>query len=141
MLNAYEGNLRPEAEAILQRQSPPDPVRDRKVVVVLSHKERRVINGVGSGHRRIVVDDCQHCSTRSSQTGSYRFLQEKIQVLITARVSVVDYQHRECLARLANGKGQPAGFLHKGGRNQQPGTDVYNKELTARKAAALSASN
>ncbi len=29
------------------------------------------------------------------------------------------------------------GFLHEGGRSQQPGTAVYNKELTASDAGGL----
>jgi predicted dinucleotide-binding enzyme len=29
------------------------------------------------------------------------------------------------------------GFLHEGGRSQQPGTAVYNKDVTAKEAAAL----
>jgi len=30
-----------------------------------------------------------------------------------------------------------SGFLHEGGRGQQPGTVVYNKEVTAKQAAEL----
>jgi predicted dinucleotide-binding enzyme len=30
-----------------------------------------------------------------------------------------------------------SGFLHEGGRSQQPGTAVYGKEMTAKEGAAL----
>ena len=33
------------------------------------------------------------------------------------------------------------GFLHEGGRSQQPGTAVYNKDVTAKEAAALVSNN
>jgi predicted dinucleotide-binding enzyme len=33
------------------------------------------------------------------------------------------------------------GFLHEGGRNQQPGTAVYNKDVSAKEAAALVSNN
>ncbi len=33
------------------------------------------------------------------------------------------------------------GFLHEGGRNQQPGTAVYNKDVSAKGAAALVSNN
>jgi predicted dinucleotide-binding enzyme len=51
-----------------------------------------------------------------------------------------DSQAKEIVARLIEEIGFAAvdsGFLHEGGRSQQPGTAVYNKELTAKDAAAL----
>ena len=33
------------------------------------------------------------------------------------------------------------GFLNEGGRSQQPGTAVYNKDVTAKEAAALVSNN
>jgi predicted dinucleotide-binding enzyme len=49
-----------------------------------------------------------------------------------------DSQAKEVVARLIEDIGFAAvdtGFLHEGGTRQQPGTAVYNKELTAREAA------
>jgi predicted dinucleotide-binding enzyme len=51
-----------------------------------------------------------------------------------------DSQAKEVVARLIEEIGFAAvdmGFLHEGGRRQQPGTVVYNKELTAREAADI----
>jgi predicted dinucleotide-binding enzyme len=51
-----------------------------------------------------------------------------------------DSEAKEMVARLIEEIGFAAvdnGFLHEGGRGQQPGTAVYNKELTAKEAAAL----
>lgn len=47
---------------------------------------------------------------------------------------------KEIVARLIEELGFSAvdtGFLHEGGRSQQPGTAVYNKDVTAREAASL----
>ena len=47
---------------------------------------------------------------------------------------------KEIVARLIEEIGFAAvdtGFLHEGGRSQQPGSAVYNKELTAREAGGL----
>jgi predicted dinucleotide-binding enzyme len=49
-----------------------------------------------------------------------------------------DSEAKEVVARLIEEIGFAAidtGFLHEGGKLQQPGTAVYNKELTAREAA------
>lgn len=51
-----------------------------------------------------------------------------------------DSQAKEIVARLIEEIGFAAvdtGFLHEGGRSQQPGTVVYNKDVTAKEAAAL----
>ena len=51
-----------------------------------------------------------------------------------------DSEAKERVARLIEEIGFAAvdmGFLHEGGRRQQPGTAVYNKELTSKEAAAL----
>jgi predicted dinucleotide-binding enzyme len=51
-----------------------------------------------------------------------------------------DSEAKEMVARLIEEIGYAAvdtGFLHEGGRRQQPGTAVYNKELTGKDAAAL----
>jgi 8-hydroxy-5-deazaflavin:NADPH oxidoreductase len=51
-----------------------------------------------------------------------------------------DSQAKETVARLIEEIGFAAvdtGFLHEGGRRQQPGTAIYNKELTAGEAADL----
>lgn len=51
-----------------------------------------------------------------------------------------DSEAKEIVARLLEEIGFAAvdnGFLHEGGRRQQPGTTVYNKDVTAREAAAL----
>jgi predicted dinucleotide-binding enzyme len=51
-----------------------------------------------------------------------------------------DSQAKETVACLIEEIGFAAvdtGFLHEGGRRQQPGTVVYNKELTPKDAAAL----
>jgi len=52
-----------------------------------------------------------------------------------------DSQAKEIVARLIEEIGFAAvdnGFLHEGGRNQQPGTAVYNKDVTAKDAALFS---
>jgi predicted dinucleotide-binding enzyme len=54
-----------------------------------------------------------------------------------------DSEAKERVARLIEEIGFAAvdtGFLHEGGQRQQPGTSVYNKELTARDAAQVLAS-
>ena len=51
-----------------------------------------------------------------------------------------DSEAKEIVARLIEEIGFAAvdsGFLHEGGRGQQPGTVVYNKEVTAKQAAEL----
>lgn len=51
-----------------------------------------------------------------------------------------DSEAKEIVARLIEEIGFAAvdtGFLHEGGRNQQPGSVVYNKDVTAKEAAAL----
>lgn len=51
---------------------------------------------------------------------------------------------KEIIAKLIEEIGFAAvdtGFLHDGGRNQQPGTAVYNKDVTAKEAAALVSNN
>ena len=51
-----------------------------------------------------------------------------------------DTKAKEIVARLIEEIGFAAvdtGFLHEGGRSQQPGTAVYNKDVTAKEAAAL----
>lgn len=51
---------------------------------------------------------------------------------------------KEIVARLIEEIGFAAvdnGFLHEGGRSQQPGTAVYNKDVTAKEAAALVSNN
>jgi predicted dinucleotide-binding enzyme len=51
-----------------------------------------------------------------------------------------DSQAKEIVAQLIEEIGFAAvdtGFLHEGGRSQQPGTVVYNKDLTAREAGAV----
>ena len=51
-----------------------------------------------------------------------------------------DSEAKEIVARLIKEIGFAAvdtGFLHEGGRSQQPGTSVYNKDVTAKEAAAL----
>jgi 8-hydroxy-5-deazaflavin:NADPH oxidoreductase len=55
-----------------------------------------------------------------------------------------DSQAKEIVARLIEEVGFAAvdtGFLHEGGRSQQPGTAVYNKDVTAKEAAALITTN
>ncbi len=52
-----------------------------------------------------------------------------------------DSEAKEIVARLIEEIGFAAvdnGFLHVGGRSQQPGTAVYNKDVTAKDAALLS---
>jgi len=51
-----------------------------------------------------------------------------------------DSQAKEIVAKLIEEIGFAAvdnGFLHEGGRNQQPGTAVYNQDVTPKAAAAL----
>lgn len=51
-----------------------------------------------------------------------------------------DSKAKEIVARLIEEIGFAAvdtGFLHEGGRSQQPGTAVYNKDVNAKEAAAL----
>ncbi len=52
-----------------------------------------------------------------------------------------DSEAKQIVARLIEEIGFAAvdnGFLHQGGRNQQPGTAVYNKDVTPKEAALLS---
>jgi 8-hydroxy-5-deazaflavin:NADPH oxidoreductase len=55
-----------------------------------------------------------------------------------------DSEAKEIVARLIEEIGFAAvdsGFLHEGGRSQQPGTAVYNKDVTAKEAAKLVSTN
>ncbi len=72
----------------------------------------------------------------ATQGDSGRPLEERRAIFIAGD----DSEAKEIVARLIEEVGFAAvdtGFLHEGGRSQQPGTAVYNKELTASEAGAL----
>jgi 8-hydroxy-5-deazaflavin:NADPH oxidoreductase len=72
----------------------------------------------------------------ASQGDTSRALEDRRAIFIAGD----DSEAKEIVARLIEEIGFAAvdtGFLHEGGRSQQPGTDVYNKDVTAKEAAAL----
>jgi predicted dinucleotide-binding enzyme len=72
----------------------------------------------------------------AAQGDSSRPLEERRAIFIAGD----DTEAKEIVARLIEEIGFAAvdsGFLHEGGRSQQPGTAVYNKDVTAKEAAAL----
>ena len=72
----------------------------------------------------------------ATQGDSSRPLEERRAIFIAGD----DSGAKEIVARLIAEIGFSAvdtGFLHEGGRRQQPGTAVYNKDVTAKEAAAL----
>lgn len=75
----------------------------------------------------------QHLATQGDAS---RPLEERRAIFIAGD----DSQAKEIVAQLIEEIGFAAvdtGFLHEGGRSQQPGTAVYNKDVTAKEAAAL----
>jgi len=72
----------------------------------------------------------------ATQRDTSRPLEERRAIFIAGD----DAEAKEIVSRLIEEIGFAAvdtGFLHEGGSGQQPGTAVYNKELTAREARAL----
>jgi 8-hydroxy-5-deazaflavin:NADPH oxidoreductase len=72
----------------------------------------------------------------SSQGDTSRPLADRRAIFIAGD----DSEAKEIVARLIEEIGFAAvdsGFLHEGGRSQQPGTAVYNKDVTAKEAAEL----
>lgn len=72
----------------------------------------------------------------ASQGDSSQTLEDRRAIFIASD----DSKAKEIVARLIEEIGFAAvdtGFLHEGGRSQQPGTAVYNKDVTAKEAAAL----
>jgi predicted dinucleotide-binding enzyme len=75
----------------------------------------------------------QHLATQGNTS---KLLEERRAIFIAGD----DSQAKEIVAKLIAEIGFAAvdtGFLHEGGRSQQPGTAVYNKDVTAREAGAL----
>jgi predicted dinucleotide-binding enzyme len=72
----------------------------------------------------------------ASQGDTSRPLEDRRAIFIAGD----DSEAKEIVARLIEEIGFAAvdtGFLHAGGRSQQPGTAVYNKDVTAKEAALL----
>ena len=89
-------------------------------------KEARLVKGFNTIYFK-------HLAT---QGDSSRPLEERRAIFIAGD----DTGAKEIVARLIEEIGFAAvdtGFLHEGGRSQQPGTAVYNKDVTAKEAAAL----
>ena len=89
-------------------------------------KEARLVKGFNTIYFK-------HLAT---QGDSSRPLEERRAIFIAGD----DSEAKETVARLIEEIGFAAvdsGFLHEGGHRQQPGTVVYNKDVTAKEAAAL----
>jgi 8-hydroxy-5-deazaflavin:NADPH oxidoreductase len=89
-------------------------------------KEARLVKGLNTIYFK-------HLATQGDTS---RPLEERRAIFIAGD----DSEAKEIVARLIEEIGFAAvdtGFLHEGGRSQQPGTAVYNKELTAEEASAL----
>jgi len=89
-------------------------------------KEARLVKGFNTIYFK-------HLATQGDTS---RALEERRAIFIAGD----DSQAKETVARLIEEIGFAAvdtGFLHEGGRSQQPGTAVYNKDVTAKEAAAL----
>jgi len=95
--------------------------------LVSSHlREARLVKGFNTIYFK-------HLAT---QGDSSRPLEERRAIFIAGD----DSGAKEIVARLIEEIGFAAvdnGFLHEGGQSQQPGTAVYNKDVTAKEAAAL----
>lgn len=93
-------------------------------------KEARLVKGFNTIYFK-------HLAT---QGDTNRPLEERRAIFIAGD----DSEAKEIVARLIEQIGFAAvdtGFLHEGGRSQQPGTAVYNKDVTAKEAAALLSTN
>ena len=93
-------------------------------------KEARLVKGFNTIYFK-------HLAT---QGDSSRPLEERRAIFIAGD----DSEAKEIVARLIEEIGFAAvdtGFLHEGGRSQQPGTAIYNKDVTAKEAAALSSAD
>lgn len=93
-------------------------------------KEARLVKGFNTIYFK-------HLAT---QGDSSRSLEERRAIFIAGD----DSGAKEIVARLIAEIGFSAvdtGFLHEGGCSQQPGTAVYNKDVTAKEAAALVSNN
>jgi 8-hydroxy-5-deazaflavin:NADPH oxidoreductase len=89
-------------------------------------KEARLVKGFNTIYFK-------HLATQGDTS---RPLEERRAIFIAGD----DSEAKEIVARLIEEIGFAAvdsGFLHEGGRTQQPGTAVYNKDVTATEAAAL----
>ena len=89
-------------------------------------KEARLVKGFNTIYFK-------HLATQGNRNAP---LEERRAIFIAGD----DSEAKEIVARLIEEIGFAAvdmGFLHEGGRSQQPGTAVYNKDLTAKEAAAL----
>jgi predicted dinucleotide-binding enzyme len=89
-------------------------------------KEARLVKGFNTIYFK-------HLATQGDSSKS---LEERRAIFIAGD----DSEAKEIVARLIEEIGFAAvdsGFLHEGGRGQQPGTVVYNKEVTAKQAAEL----
>jgi predicted dinucleotide-binding enzyme len=95
--------------------------------IMSSHlKEARLVKGFNTIYFK-------HLATQGDTS---RPLEERRAIFIAGD----DSGAKEIVARLIEEIGFAAvdtGFLHEGGRSQQPGTAVYNKDVTAKEAAAL----
>jgi predicted dinucleotide-binding enzyme len=95
--------------------------------LMASHlKEARLVKGFNTIYFK-------HLATQGDAS---RPLEERRAIFIAGD----DTEAKEIVARLIEEIGFAAvdsGFLHEGGRSQQPGTAVYNKDVTAKEAAAL----
>ena len=95
--------------------------------VMSSHlKEARLVKGFNTIYFK-------HLATQGDTS---RPLEERRAIFIAGD----DSKAKEIVARLIEEIGFAAvdtGFLHEGGRSQQPGTAVYNKEVTAKEASAF----
>jgi len=89
-------------------------------------KEARLVKGFNTIYFK-------HLATQGDTS---RPLEERRAIFIAGD----DSEAKEVVARLIEEIGFAAvdtGFLHEGGRSQQPGTAVYNKDVTAKEEAAL----
>lgn len=95
-------------------------------LMALQLKEARLVKGFNTIW-------FQHLATQGNTS---KLLEERRAIFIAGD----DSQAKEIVAKLIAEIGFAAvdtGFLHEGGRSQQPGTAVYNKDVTAREAGAL----
>jgi predicted dinucleotide-binding enzyme len=93
-------------------------------------KEARLVKGFNTIYFK-------HLATQGDPS---RPLEERRAIFIASD----DSEAKEIVARLIEEIGFAAvdtGFLHEGGRSQQPGTSIYNQDVTANEAAALLPAN
>jgi len=122
----------------------PRPARSRGAPLAELDKDETTSSEMMSAHlkeaRLVKGFNTIYFKHLATQGDSSKSLEERRAIFIAGD----DSEAKEIVARLIEEIGFAAvdtGLLHEGGRSQQPGTPVYNKDLTAKEAVALLSAN